>query len=118
MQEHGTAYEDILDRAASWGLASLQYDTGFATPSAMEEVRLLPYLVKWMGMEDCPFCGLVDPNRVIVGGHSRGGKVAALVHTLTGGYPLLLVSWRLIPAMPLLPGLRPSLKIWCWVYTR
>eukprot|EP00887_Chlorella_sp_A99_P003227 scaffold9.g3227.t1 len=88
-QLRASFYTQLAEHAASWGVAVLQYDTGFgSTPTIAAEVALAPALAAWIAAAAVepggPYSGRLDPNRLAVGGHSRGGKLAALV---LAGYP-------------------------------
>ena len=83
LQLLGSFYSHILQQAASWGLASLYYDIqGAATVTA--EAALAPALAAWVEQQSSAndssqLYGLID-GRIVVGGHSRGGKLAALIY--------------------------------------
>ena len=66
-------------------MASLQYDLGGSATVAAEQA-LAPLLAQWIVQQSSsnissPLYGRVDSDQLVVGGHSRGGKLAALVFT-------------------------------------
>ena len=74
-------YRSYATHLASWGYAVLQYDlaTGVnLTPDAIE-VGFLPSLVAWAVAAAAGEGSSLDTaDRLVVAGHSRGGKLAAL----------------------------------------
>jgi len=61
----------------------VQYDTSFGSlPSVASEVNAFPSLLAWVQTESGPGGKLgnySDPSAPVVAGHSRGGKIAALI---------------------------------------
>ena len=72
---------------ASMRYAVVQYDTPLLPPFATiaAEVALFPTLAAWVADQTddpaSPLHGLLDPARIVVAGHSRGGKLASLMLT-------------------------------------
>eukprot|EP00887_Chlorella_sp_A99_P000990 scaffold5.g990.t1 len=87
-------YRHLATHLASWGVATLQPDVavmrrargavpGQAMTVALER-SLAPLIVAWLREQvadpGSQLFGALDLERVAVGGHSRGGKLAALVY--------------------------------------
>ncbi|KAF8059430.1 Chlorophyllase-1 [Scenedesmus sp. PABB004] len=93
-QARASYYTPLARRLASWGVVVCQYNAPALTiiPDAAE----LPFLgevVTWLkaAAESQPALqGRADLTRLLVGGHSRGGKLAALHYAAgaVGGVPL------------------------------
>ncbi|GAB4823588.1 hypothetical protein N2152v2_010634 [Parachlorella kessleri] len=65
-------YSHILDKVASWGYVVCQYQGGM--------VKILQQLLDWLqGVNSTLLYRMLDFNRLVLGGHSRGGAVAALI---------------------------------------
>lgn len=81
-----SAYEGMLRHIASHGfivVAPQMYQPGlmalFGTPSAFEEAEVASGLVEWMAEHLSAVTGVTARvDRLAIGGHSRGGKVAWL----------------------------------------
>ncbi|EFN59881.1 hypothetical protein CHLNCDRAFT_153950 [Chlorella variabilis] len=91
-------YHRLMQRAASWGLVTVQYDTPFfPLLTVAAEVQLFPYLLQWVADQGddpaSPLYGRADMASVAVGGHSRGGKLATLAFT---GNPQLVQAAYLV----------------------
>ena len=62
----------------------MQYDTAvLSMPTVKSEMDAFPALRLWVqeqgGTPGSRLHGLVDPERMVIAGHSRGGKLAALL---------------------------------------
>jgi hypothetical protein len=89
----------VVDRAVSWGYMSVQYDTArLAMPSIAAEAELFPVITAWLAEQSADpasrIYGQFDPERLVLGGHSRGGKLAAIVFA---GAPEAAAVWLLDP---------------------
>jgi dienelactone hydrolase len=76
-----TNYAMLLERLASHGFVVVGVDTGgglFGGPTNVDERDASIAAVEW-ALADAPFAAGVDPARIGVAGHSRGGKVAIMV---------------------------------------
>ena len=98
-QMRASFYDRIVKRAASWGYVVMQYNLQlFSMPPAALEAQAYAPLVDWVKTQAAntksPLYGLVDTSQVVVGGHSRGGKLAALV---LGGNKDVTSGWLLDP---------------------
>lgn len=77
-------YARLSQRAASYGYIVVQYDLPFLSikPAVLEVAAFKPFLA-WVTTESkkpqSPLYGIVDPSHSFVAGHSRGGKLAALI---------------------------------------
>jgi len=88
-QGRASWYEATVQNMASWGYVCLQYNLpALSLVSVSEEEELFPVMNDWIqngGLAkalDGPKAGAygyVDPSRLVVGGHSRGGKIAGLL---------------------------------------
>ena len=84
-------YRDTVQGMASWGYVCLQYNLpSLSMVGVADEEELFPVMNEWIqnggladvldGTGDSPAAfGYVDGSRLVVGGHSRGGKVAGLL---------------------------------------
>ncbi|KAI3429238.1 hypothetical protein D9Q98_005337 [Chlorella vulgaris] len=93
-------YKRLMLQVASWGVATLQYDTPFyPLITAAAEVQLFPHLLQWVTDQgsdpSSPLYSLLDMTRVTTGGHSRGGKLATL--TFTGNPKLVRAAYLVDP---------------------
>lgn len=98
-QLRASFYSRIAKRAASWGYVVMQYNLKlFSMPSARVETQAYAPMVEWVKAEasnkQSPLYGLVDTSRVVVAGHSRGGKLAALI---LGGNKDVKAGWLVDP---------------------
>jgi hypothetical protein len=76
-------YNRIVQHAASWGYVVLQYNLpAFSLSPAIWEVKAFTPLLQWVDAQSknssSPIYGRVDVSKVVLSGHSRGGKIAAL----------------------------------------
>lgn len=81
-QASASWYKEIVDRISSWGYIIVQYDTPlFSLPSSRAEVEIFPQLVSWVEQHlKSRFAGGIDLDSIATVGHSRGGKIAALIY--------------------------------------
>lgn len=82
MQGSAAEHAALVQRLASWGVATLQPRPGVLTVPT--ELALLQGFPSWLDQQaaepSSPLgAGAVDPERLVVGGYSRGGKLAALL---------------------------------------
>lgn len=76
-------YRRIVKHAASWGYVVLQYNLPqFSLAPAILEVEAFNPILGWVDEQNknktSPLYGRVDVSKVVLSGHSRGGKIAAL----------------------------------------
>jgi len=76
-------YRRIVEHAASWGYVVLQYNLPrLRLPPAIVEVEAFNPLLRWVDeqtkFKSSPIYGRADVSKVVLSGHSRGGKIAAL----------------------------------------
>jgi len=77
-------YTPYAQKLASWGYVVVQYDVPMLPIITDEtEVSFFPYVLEWITsqMREAELPTNVDYDAVVVGGHSRGGKLAALIAT-------------------------------------
>ena len=83
-QLRASYYYRLAQRAASYGYVVVQYDLPFLSikPAILEVQAFKPFL-SWVNSESkrpgSSLHGLIDTNKSFVAGHSRGGKLAALI---------------------------------------
>ncbi|KXZ46785.1 hypothetical protein GPECTOR_40g519 [Gonium pectorale] len=83
-QARASWYGGIVRHVASWGYVVVQYTHTGLLPIVVDRVELgyLSPLLAWVGArgraDGSPLRGLPDTARLVVMGHSRGGKLAAL----------------------------------------
>lgn len=76
-------YRRIVAHAASWGYVVLQYNLPrFSLTPAILELEAFNPLLQWVDKQTknktSPIYGRADMSKVVLSGHSRGGKLAAL----------------------------------------
>jgi dienelactone hydrolase len=82
LQQPGAAYAPYARRLASWGIVTLlRDDPGILGPSSAALVADLGYVVAtWLPAQaqapSGPLAGQLDPTRIGLAGHSRGGQTA------------------------------------------
>jgi len=76
-QANRTLYATFLDHFASWGFVAVGIDTrsDAFTASHDKEALELSQSIDWL-LTQAPFKDRIDASKIVVAGHSKGGKVA------------------------------------------
>jgi hypothetical protein len=86
-QSRASWYAHIVDHISSWGVLVVQYDILnpiFSMPTVRQELEAFPLVVQWVAHQSTSdptsrLYGQADAARMAAAGHSRGGKLAALL---------------------------------------